>query len=119
MILSDVLGRISHWYLTRPTTPRGLLVVATVVLLGELAFRRFAPKSKAYKAWTRVFETIGVFWTAIILSLVYFLSVSFVAFFMKLAGKDILDRKIGPDKSFWKAHEPNPLGPKAAIRHQF
>ena len=119
MILNDVLGRIGHWFATRPTHTRVLLVVATLVLVGELAVRRFAPGSQASKAWTRVFETIGVFWTAIILSIVYFLSVSFVAFFMRLSGKDILDKKIGAEKSFWKAHEPNPLGARAAVRHQF
>jgi hypothetical protein len=118
-LLDDVPGRIAHWYLTRPPHTRVLLVLATTVLVVEVLFRRFAPKSKAYKTWTKAFETIGVFWTAVILSIVYFLSVSLVALFMRLTGKDLLDRGLAPEKTYWKAHEPNPLGPKAAIRHQF
>ena len=119
MDLSGIPTRIAHWYATRPTHTRVLLVVATIVLLVELAFRQFAPKSKAYKQWTHVFETIGTFWTAILLALVYFFSVSFVALFMKLFGKDPLDRGLASEPSFWRAHEPNPLGAQAAVRHQF
>jgi hypothetical protein len=117
--LSSILTRIAHWYATRPTHTRVLLVLATAVLVVELAFRQFAPKSLAYKKWTHVFETIGTFWTAILLALVYFLSVSFVALFMKLFGKDPLDRRLDAEASFWRAHEPNPLGAQAAVRHQF
>jgi hypothetical protein len=118
-VFDDLPGRLIHWYLSRPLHTRTLLLLATLVLVGELAFRRFGPRSRAYKAWTKVFETIGVFWTAIILSIVYFVSVSMVALFMRLGRKDLLDRGLAPEKSYWRAHEPNPLGPKAAIRHQF
>jgi hypothetical protein len=45
--------------------------------------------------------------------------VALVWFFMKLTGKDLLDRKLDPEPSFWRAHEPNPLGPLVAARHQF
>jgi hypothetical protein len=24
-----------------------------------------------------------------------------------------------PEATFWRAHDPNPLGPQAAVRHQF
>jgi len=89
------------------------------MFLIELAFRRLAPKSQAYVRWTKGIETVGKFWTAIILSIVYFLSVSLVSLFMKLFGKDPLDRSLKAEPSFWRAHEPNPLGPRAAARHQF
>jgi hypothetical protein len=115
----SILGRITHWYATRPTHTRVLLVLATTVLVVELALRRFAPKSSVYKKWTHVFESIGVVWTAILLSLVYFLSVSLVALLVKLFGKDPLDRGLDAEASFWRAHEPNPLGAAAAVRHQF
>jgi hypothetical protein len=117
--LSNILARVATWWATRPTHTKVLLVLATTMLVVELAFRRFGPKSAAYKKWTHVFETIGMFWTAILLALVYFLSVSFVAFFMKLFGKDPLDRRLDAETSFWRAHEPNPLGAAAAVRHQF
>jgi len=116
---TQILARVTHWYATRPTHTRLLLAIATAILLVELCFRRFAPQSKAYRQWTRLFEAIGAVWTVLLLSMVYFLSVSFVALFMRLLGKDPLDRKLGPEASCWRVHEPNPLGPRAAVRHQF
>lgn len=85
----------------------------------ELLLRRFAPRSRAYAAWQHFFESIGAVWTAVILALVYFVSVSLVAVGMRLFGKDPLDRSLRPEPSFWRPHEPNPLGPSAAARHQF
>jgi len=38
---------------------------------------------------------------------------------MRLFGKDPLDRKLKAEPTFWREHEPNPLGPAAAVRHQF
>jgi len=96
-----------------------LLSLATLVVLVELAFRRFAPRSPAYGRWTAFFRGLGVFWTAIILSLVYLLSVGPVSLLMRLFGKDPLDRSLRPEPSFWRPHEPNPLGAEAAVRHQF
>jgi hypothetical protein len=92
---------------------------ACTVFVIELAFRRFAPKSKAYARWTWTFQTIGKFWTAVILGVIYFVSVAMVAIGMKLFGKDPLDRSLEAEPSFWRAHEPNPLEPHAAARHQF
>ena len=34
-------------------------------------------------------------------------------------GHDPLDRRLAPEPTFWRAHEPNPLGPERAARHQF
>jgi hypothetical protein len=85
----------------------------------ELLLRRFAPRSRAYAAWQHFFESIGAVWTAVILALVYFVSVSLVAVGMRLFGKDPLDRSLRPEPSFWRPHEPNPHGPSAAARHQF
>ena len=96
-----------------------LLGLATTVLVVELIFRRVAPHSAAYRKWTAAFVVIGSVWTAIILAIVYFASVSIVGIGMKLFGKDPLDRGLAPEPSFWRNHEPNPLGPRAASRHQF
>jgi hypothetical protein len=38
---------------------------------------------------------------------------------MRLMGRDPLDRKLDREPSWWRRHEPNPLGPQAAARHQF
>jgi succinate dehydrogenase/fumarate reductase cytochrome b subunit len=96
-----------------------LLIFASLVVTVELAFRRFAPRSAAYHAWQRFFEAVGSVWTAVILAVVYFVSVSLVAVGMRLFGKDPLDRSLRAEPSFWRAHEPNPLGIRAAARHQF
>lgn len=119
MTLADIPARLAAWFAARPTHTKVLLAVATAMFLIELGLRRFAPRSTAYAKWTALFHAIGAFWTAIILSLVYFLSVSAVSLGMKLARKDPLDRRLGPEPTFWRPHEPNPLGARAAARHQF
>jgi hypothetical protein len=96
-----------------------ILGLATTIVLIELAFRRLAPKSRAYAGWTRFFQGLGTVWTAVILALVYLLSVGPVGLAMRLIGRDPLDRRLRPEPSFWRAHEPNPLGPERAARHQF
>jgi hypothetical protein len=51
--------------------------------------------------------------------LIYTLSVGPIGFFMRLVGKDPLDRTLAAEPSFWRAYEPNPLGPERAAQHQF
>jgi hypothetical protein len=96
-----------------------VLAVATTIVLVELAFRGFARKSKAYAYWTRFFEGLGSVWTAVLLSIVYVVSVGPIGIGMRLFGTDPLDRAMTPEPSFWRAHDPNPLGPERAARHQF
>jgi len=116
--LSDVLS--SPFQTLASLSFRGKLLVFACTVVGiELLFRRLAPRSGAYAAWTRFFEGLGSVWTAVILGVVYFLSVSLVAVGMRLFRKDLLDRALRPEPSFWRRHEPNPLGPRAAARHQF
>ena len=116
---SEALGRFGHRLAALPTHTKILLTLATTVMVVELILRRVAPESRFYAGWKRVFEAVGSFWTAIILSVVYFLSVSVVSGVMKAFGKDPLDRQLLGEPSFWRIHEKNPLGPKAAVRHQF
>ena len=96
-----------------------ILALAAVVVLIELGLRRFARKSRAYERWTAVFEGIGAVWTAVLLAVVYVLSVGPIGLIMRLLGNDPLDRRLTPEPSFWRAHEPNPLGPELAAQHQF
>jgi hypothetical protein len=96
-----------------------LLSFACAILIGEIALRRLVPKSRAYAKWTALFVAVGSVWTAVILSLVYLLSVGPIGLGMRLLGKDPLDRSLRREPSFWRRHEPNPLGPEAAARHQF
>jgi hypothetical protein len=119
MDLGDVWNRFALWLAARPVHTKVLLSLATTVFLIELAFRRFAPRSQAYRRWTKGFEAVGAVWTAVLLSIVYLVSVGPVSLSMRLARKDLLDRASSGGPTDWKAHEPNPLGPLAAARHQF
>lgn len=117
--MPDFLTRIWEHILALSTFKKSLLGFAFSVFVIELIFRRVAPASKAYAAWTKFFQGIGKVWTAVILSLVYVLSVGLIGIFMKIFGKDPLDRSLAAEPSFWREHEPNPLGPEASVRHQF
>jgi hypothetical protein len=96
-----------------------IATLALVVLLTEIGLRRLAPRSAVYAKWTALFVAVGSVWTALILSLVYLLSVGPVGLAMRLLGKDPLDRSLRDEPTFWRRHEPNPLGPEASVRHQF
>lgn len=115
LLLAPIGQKIAAW----PMHRKVLFTVAVLVFLTELAFRRFAPRSPAYARWTRGFQAVGKFWTGIILSIVYFVSVAAVSAVMKLLGRDPLDRTLERKPTWWHAHDPNPLGPQAAARHQF
>jgi hypothetical protein len=96
-----------------------LLALATLVVLVELALRRFAPRSRFYAGWKATFEAIGSVWTAVLLGVVYLFSVGPIGLAMRLLGNDPLDRALAAEPSFWRSHEPSPLGPERAARHQF
>jgi hypothetical protein len=115
------------WFTAHPVK-RSLLLLFLVVVLTEIVLKVFLPKSAAAKAWTRFFtrvsnsrvlQFLAKFWTGIILSIIYFLTLPFITLGQKFFGSDPLDRSLKPEPSFWRKHEPNPLGPKAAARHQF
>jgi F0F1-type ATP synthase membrane subunit a len=110
---------LARWYAGRPAHTRVLLALALTVLVVELLLRRFARGSAAYRRWTALFLAVGQVWTAVLLSIIYALSVGPVSLSMRLLGKDPLDRSLAAEPSFWRAHDPNPLGPLRAARHQF
>lgn len=114
MSLSDAVG----WFAALPLRFK-VLALASIVVLVELGFRYFAPRSRAYARWTAFFQGIGKVWTALLLAIIYVFSVGPVGLVMRLFGHDPLDRRLAPEPSFWRAHEPNPLGPERAARHQF
>ena len=114
MDLSELFSRFWAW----PWQLK-LLALFVFVVGTELLLKRFARHSTAYRVWQRTFERIGVVWTAVILSIIYFISVAGVSIFMRLMGRDLLDRSLDGQPSFWKQREHSPLTPHAAARHQF
>jgi hypothetical protein len=119
MTAAEIAVPILHRLAALPLRTRVLLALATTVFVIELLLRRFAPDSVFYRRWKAAFEAVGRVWTAVILAIVYFLSVSVVSALLKILGKDPLDRSLRAEPSYWRAHEPNPLGPLGAARHQF
>jgi hypothetical protein len=117
--LSAVFDAVLRWFAARPTPFKILFGLATLLMVTELLFRRIAPGSHAYAAWTRFFQGIGKVWTAVLLALIYVLSVGPVSLGFRLLGKDPLDRRLVAEPSFWRGHEPNPLGAERSVRHQF
>jgi hypothetical protein len=96
-----------------------VLTIAGFILLTELGLRRFAHQSRVYARWKATFEAIGSVWTAVLLSIIYVLSVGPIGLVTRLWGRDPLDRSLAKEPTFWRRHEPNPLGPEASVRHQF
>ena len=96
-----------------------LMALAAAMVLVEVGFRLLAPKSRAYARWTGFFQAIGKVWTAVLLAIVYVLSVGPIGLVMRLRGQDPLDRGLAAEPSLWRPHEPSPFGPEQAARHQF
>jgi hypothetical protein len=96
-----------------------VLVLAAIVVLAELAFRRFAPRSRAYARWTNFFQAVGSVWTAALLGVAYALSVIPTGLALRFFGHDPLDRQLTLEPTFWRSHDANPLSPRIAARHQF
>jgi len=115
----ELSARALAWAAGLPIFAKVLLTLATTMMVVELFLRAVAPRSRAYAGWKRVVEAVGAVWTGVILSVIYFVSVGLVGIGMRLFGKDPLDRGLAPEPTFWRTHEPNPLGQKAAVRHQF
>ena len=101
--LSHLLAKWSAWPLWR----KSVLALAFLAFLIDLTLRIAAPKSEARKAWMRGVERVGAFWTGIILSFVYFLTVAALGIGMKLLGKDLLDKSLKPEPTYWRRHEQN------------
>jgi hypothetical protein len=117
--LTNLAERVVQRVLAWPLHTKLLMSLAVSVLVVELLFRRFAPRSAAYHRWTSIFEAIGRVWTVVLLSVIYWLSVGPVSLVTRLLGRDLLDVAQRPQGSFWQRHEPNPLGLRASARHQF
>jgi hypothetical protein len=107
-----------NWFAELSTQYKVLTVAACVVGI-ELVLRHGAPRSDIYRNWTKFFEGIGKVWTAVLLGIIYFLSVSLVSLGMRLFGRDLLDRALVVEPSFWRTPDRGNLDPKTAARHLF
>jgi hypothetical protein len=117
--VSDVFSSLAARIAGLPLRGKVVLGLFVLVLAVETVCRRYAPRSRFYRGWKATFEGVGAVWTAVLLSIVYVVSVGMVSLVNRLLGKDPLDRTLRSEPTFWRPHQPNPLGPKAAVRHQF
>jgi len=60
---------------------------------------------RTYAGWMRFARFLGYVNTVVVLTLFYFLVVGPVALFLKLLGKDLLNRKAEPRESYWEDKE--------------
>ncbi len=71
-----------------------------------------------YRGWMKFALVLGWVNTRIILSLVYFIVMTPLAFIFKLVGKDPMCRKLSTADSYWIKREPKPFE-KGDYRRQF
>ena len=110
---------VVRWLAALPMHTKVLLCVATVVFVTELLLRRYARGPASTRKWSGVFLAIGHFWTSILLGLVLLRVGEPDCLGDEALGQDPLDRKLLAERTSWRPHEANPLGPEAAARHQF
>lgn len=115
----ELPGHVLAWFNARAVHTRIILLLVVTVLSVELICRRWAPQSTFYRRWTASVEAVGKVWTAVILSLIYALSVGPISLALRLLRKDPLERADIHAASFWRPHDPGPLDPLSAARHQF
>jgi hypothetical protein len=61
--------------------------------------------SKIYEGWMLFARALAFVNTRVILTLFFIIVIGPIAIFLKLAGKDFLQRKIDSSPSFWKPRE--------------
>ena len=72
--------------------------------------------TKIYNGWIKFGDTIGKVTSKIILFVLFFLLFTPIALFLRVIGKDLLDKKIKRDKkSYWIEREEQPT----SMKYQF
>ena len=61
--------------------------------------------SRIYKGWMAFAKVLAFVNTRILLTLFFVVVIGPIAVFLKLIGKDFLERKIGTQGSYWKLRE--------------
>ncbi|MFQ5601694.1 MAG: SxtJ family membrane protein [bacterium] len=99
-----VLGLLIFFLGSKPEKAFWLWGIAVIFLTSGL----IAPKilKGIYKIWMGLALLIGWVMSRVILSLLYYLAITPIAFFMRLIGKDLLDQKIDKNiSSYWTVRE--------------
>jgi len=95
--LFGIGGALKHGFALAPAVLMTCSVIFAAVT--ALDYKALEP---GYRGWMKVAYMIGTTVTMVILGAVFFLVFTPVGLFLKLLGKDHLDRKFGPAaKSYW------------------
>ena len=99
-----VFGGLGMWR-EKDFGPWLISIAIAFALLALLAPRALAPVEKAWMAFAHV---IGTVMTYVILTVAFILVFTPMGLFLRLLGKDLLERKIDPDApSYWTPVDPD------------
>ena len=99
-----IIGCILIWR-DRWTGPYFIILAGLFLSGGLLIPRWLAPLERAWMAFAHV---LGVIMTYLLLTVTFFLVITPMGLFLRLIGKDFLDRKFSSKKhSYWIAVEPD------------
>jgi hypothetical protein len=100
LVIAIILIWRDHW-----TGPYFAVLAGFFLLSGLLLPRILSPLERA---WMDFAFALGVVMTYAILTLTFFIIITPVGFFIRLIGKDLLERKFDSTKqSYWVAVEPD------------
>lgn len=104
-LFCGLVGALLRW---KGDAPTAALVVWSVGLLAMAVYYAVPPlRRTAFRAWVRVTFPIG--WTVshLVLLLVYYAVFTPIGLLMRLAGRDVLQRKRDPRAvTYWSEHRP-------------
>jgi hypothetical protein len=99
-----VITGILYWR-QKPAMPYFLTVAIFFLLSGLLIPKILAPVEKI---WMRIAEFLSIIMTKVILTLTFYVVITPVGLFLRLSGKDILEKRIEPNQtSYWVPVEPD------------
>jgi hypothetical protein len=116
--MAVVLGIFSAiaWYRNSGALPYTLALAIGFLVVGlsvPQILKRF------YLFWMTIAFVLGFFMTKVVLSLLFFTAFTVIGFFVRLSGKDSLDRTFGDEtESYWIPYE-QPKDVKRHLERQF
>lgn len=79
------------------------VLAALALVLAGITWRRLEGLVPVYQRWMKVVHGIGLVVTTVILTLVFYLVFGVAGIILRLMRKDLLDRRIEPERrSYWR-----------------
>jgi Saxitoxin biosynthesis operon protein SxtJ len=104
LVVAAVLTAISGWQLYRGRETAAIVLAVAVGVL--LLCAAIPPAARFFhKWWMTLAGVLGYVNSRILLSLLYFLVMTPIGFFVRLAGHDPLTRRSGNEPSYWRKRD--------------